>query len=108
MLERRKVLSVNERVVLRLESEHGPFFMVLVGALIVGRIRVVGVDPSHSGPVVPPRPFARGEEIGRFEMGSTVVPVTPPGFMRPAPGAAQGETPRLGQAIGLLGTEPGA
>ena len=108
VLERRKVLSVNERVVLRLESDHGPFFMVLVGALIVGRIRVVGVDPSHSGPVVPPRPFARGEEIGRFEMGSTVVLVTPPGFMRPAPGAAHGATPRLGEAIGLLGPGPGA
>ncbi|MEE2940205.1 MAG: archaetidylserine decarboxylase [Planctomycetota bacterium] len=106
VLERRKVLSVNERVVLRLESDRGPFFMVLVGALIVGRIRVVGVDPSHSGPVTPARPFTRGEELGRFEMGSTVVLVTPPGFMRPAPGAARGATPRLGEAVGLLDLEP--
>lgn len=102
VLEKRKVLSVNERVVLRLESDHGPYFMVLVGALIVGRIRVVGLDPLHRGPVSPARDFARGEELGRFEMGSTVVLVTPPGFMEPVDAAAEGRTPRLGEALGRL------
>jgi len=100
VLERRRVLSINERVVCRFESEHGPFFMVLVGAVVVGRIRVVGVDPLHRGPILPPRTFARGEELGRFEMGSTVVLVTPPGFHTPA--AAQGATVRMGEAIADL------
>ena len=103
VLERRRVLPVNERVVCRLESEHGPFFMVLVGAVVVGRIRVVGVDPFHRGPVEPPRPFARGEEFGRFEMGSTVVLVTPPGML--AATASLGATVRMGEPIGKL---PGA
>lgn len=103
VLERRKVLAVNERVVLRLESDLGPFFMVLVGAVIVGRIRVVGLDPLHRGPVTPPRAFARGEELGRFEMGSTVVLVTPPGMLSPT--APEGSTPRLGESLGTL---PGA
>lgn len=106
VLEKRKVLSVNERVVMRMESDHGPFFMVLVGAVIVGRIRVLGLDPLHRGPVSPPRSFARGEELARFEMGSTVVLVTPPGFHTPLPAADLGQSVRMGQAIGSLGVAP--
>ncbi len=102
VLERRRVLPINERVVCRLESEHGPFFMVLVGAVVVGRIRVVGVDPLHRGAIQPPRPFARGEEFGRFEMGSTVVLVTPPGFH--APTATLGANIRMGEPIAELAT----
>lgn len=110
VLAKRRVLPINERVVLRLESDHGPFFMVLVGALIVGRIRVVGVEPMFAGQVDPPRPFARGEEIGRFEMGSTVVMVTPPGFLSPLEATSQGKSIRLGEAIATLGqtASPGA
>ena len=102
VLAKRRVLPINERVVLRLESERGPFFMVLVGALIVGRIRVVGLQPDHVGPVDPPRAFARGEELGRFEMGSTVVLVTPPGFLKPLPETEVGDPIRLGQSIATL------
>ncbi len=107
VLAKRRVLPINERVVLRLESEHGPFFMVLVGAMIVGRIRVVGLEPMFSGKVEPPRPFTRGEEIGRFEMGSTVVMVTPPGFLTPLDSTAQGKSIRLGVAIASLDGEAG-
>lgn len=99
VLERRRVLPVNERVVLRLQTDHGPLFMVLVGAVVVGRIRVVGLEPLHRGPVEPPRPFARGEELGRFEMGSTVVVVAPPGMLEPVAAGAEGAAPRMGQAI---------
>jgi phosphatidylserine decarboxylase len=105
VLAKRRVLPVNERVVCRLESHRGPFVMVLVGAVVVGRIRVVGVPPLHRGPVEPPRRFERGEEFGRFEMGSTVVLVTPPGFLAPLPEAAQGRSVRMGQAIARLGAE---
>lgn len=102
VLAKRRVLPINERVVLRLESDRGPFFMVLVGALIVGRIRVIGLEPQHNGPVDPPRAFARGEELGRFEMGSTVVLVTPPGFLDPLPDVQVGDPIRLGQCIATL------
>ncbi len=102
VLARRRVLPINERVVLRLESDRGPFFMVLVGAVVVGRIRVVGVEPFHCGPIEPPRALARGEELGRFEMGSTVVLVTPPGFLVPLPEIVEGRPIRLGEAIATL------
>lgn len=81
VLRRRDVLAVNERVVLRLETARGPLLMVLVGALNVGRIRVVGVPREHAGPLTPPRSLERGEELARFELGSTVIVIAPPGML---------------------------
>jgi phosphatidylserine decarboxylase len=73
----------NERVVCVFESdEHGPFVMTLVGATIVGSMATVWhgvVNPPRlpsicdwsydSKPVV----LKKGEEMGRFLLGSTVV-----------------------------------
>jgi len=100
VLERRKVLSINERVVLRLETERGPLLLVLVGALNVGRIRTVGVDPLHRGPLAKPLELERGAELARFEMGSTIVLVSPPGGPTALPDLSEGQPVRLGQAIG--------
>jgi len=100
VLARRRVLSINERVALRLETARGALLMVLVGALNVGRIRVVGVEPGHAGALEPPRPLERGAELARFEMGSTVVLIAPPGLLRPAPGLALGRALRMGEPIG--------
>lgn len=100
VLARRAVLNVNERVVLRCESAHGTFFLVLVGALNVGRMRVVGVEPGPRRALVPPRAFERGAEIARFEMGSTIVLVVPPGTCAPVAGLVPGTPIRLGTRIG--------
>jgi len=94
VLERRKVLAINDRAVFRLETARGPAWMVMVGALNVGRIRIVG-DPDR-----PAGRFERGEEMARFEMGSTVVLVVPPGASTPAVGLAPGARLLLGQRIG--------
>lgn len=102
VLAKRKVLPINERVVLRMETERGPLFLVFVGAVVVGRIRVIGIDPLHRGPVDPPKPFARGEELGRFEMGSTVVVVAPPGTLEPYESMEHGRVVRLGEAIARM------
>jgi phosphatidylserine decarboxylase len=72
----------NERVVCVFESAYGTFTMVLVGATIVGSMATV-----WHGLVNPPRPdnvrdwhykdknivLKRGDEMGRFLLGSTVV-----------------------------------
>ncbi|MBL8861788.1 MAG: phosphatidylserine decarboxylase [Planctomycetes bacterium] len=103
VLERRRVLDVNERCVLRLEHPRGTFLLVLVGALNVGRIRVVGVEPSYATePVRPGSSFARGAELARFEMGSTIVLVAPRGAATPRAELAPGETVRLGARIGAF------
>jgi len=76
----------NERVVCVFEGEQGPWVMVLVGATIVGSMATV-----WHGVVNPPRPghvrewtyqdknvnLAKGDELGRFLLGSTVVMLFP-------------------------------
>lgn len=100
VLARRAVLATNERCVLRLETDRGPILMVLVGAWNVGRIRVVGVEPGWDGPLPKPAKFARGEELARFELGSTVILITPPGVAQSTLGDETLGRVRLGRAVG--------
>ncbi len=90
----------NERCCLRVETAAGPVVVVMVGALNVGRIRVVGVDQGASGPVRPARPLERGDELARFELGSTVVLVVPSGSYWPLPDLAPGSAVRMGTPLG--------
>ena len=72
----------NERVVCVFDTANGPFVMTLVGATIVGSMATVWhgvVNPPRSGQV---RDWSyandnivlkKGEELGRFLLGSTVV-----------------------------------
>jgi phosphatidylserine decarboxylase len=99
LARRPRVLSVNERAVLTLRSPVFPFHMVMVGALNVGRIRVVGVEPG-TAPTAPIS-LARGDELARFEMGSTVVLIAPPDALDPVP--LDDHAPvRLNQRLGVL------
>lgn len=73
----------NERVVCVFESaEHGPFVMVLVGATIVGSMATVWhgvVNPKRTNKVSEwtyadqEIVLRKGEEMGRFLLGSTIV-----------------------------------
>lgn len=76
----------NERVVCVFDTANGPFVMTLVGATIVGSMATVWhgvVNPPRSGQV---RDWSyandnivlkKGEELGRFLLGSTVVMLFP-------------------------------
>jgi len=77
----------NERVVCVFESANGPFVLVLVGATIVGSMATVWhgvVNPPRSGEIREWRyddqqvVLRKGEEMGRFLLGSTVVLLFPP------------------------------
>lgn len=99
----------NERVVTVFETEYGPMALVLVGAIFVGSMETV-----WHGQVTPPYgkqveswdyqndqaiKLEKGQEMGRFNMGSTIVLVLPkdaPGFLK----QWQPDMPiRLGQAL---------
>lgn len=97
---RPKVFSINERCVMRIETARGPLFYVMVGALNVGRIKVVGVEQASSGRLASPRALALGEELARFEMGSTVILVVPPSGPVPAGELPPGKSLRMGEPIG--------
>jgi phosphatidylserine decarboxylase len=75
------LFTVNERVVVTIEGDDvGPVAVVLVGATNVGRI-TLAFDPlstNAGGPprqvrLEPPRPVRRGDDLGAFNLGSTVV-----------------------------------
>jgi len=102
----------NERVVCEFDTALGPLAMVLVGALFVGSIETV-----YAGEVNPPgtrggaarpveagtgRSFARGEELARFNMGSTVVVLLGNPAARFAAGLGAGSVLRLGQALARI------
>jgi len=102
----------NERVVCCFDAVFGPFVLVLVGATIVGSMATV-----WHGVVNPPRPgrvrewryddrdlrLERGEEMGRFLLGSTVVLLFPPGPLRFDPAWSPGASIRVGEAMATLG-----
>jgi phosphatidylserine decarboxylase len=107
-----RLFARNERVVCDFQSSHGCFAMSFVGALHVGSIETV-----WSGEVnPPPRPMkqpvvitegagkslAKGEEAGRFNMGSTVIIVTEPGRVQWSNHMQAGSVVRLGQRIGTV------
>ena len=68
----------NERVVLEFETPGGPFALVLVGALIVGAMRTrwtgrVTAESAAAWRQGERTEVARGEALGAFELGSTVI-----------------------------------
>ena len=101
----------NERVVCVFETEHGPFINVLVGATIVGSIATV-----WHGVVNPPRTrdvrewrydgqdirIAKGAEMGRFLLGSTVVMLFPKNVLVFRPDWAPSRPVKLGEAMATL------
>jgi phosphatidylserine decarboxylase len=73
-----RLLVRNERVVVFIDTpELGRVAVVLVGAFCVGRITVPmlhgRVVPPGDHSIEPPKKVQRGEEIGTFHLGSTVV-----------------------------------
>lgn len=107
----------NERVVSYFSARGGPIAMVLVGAIGVGSIETV-----WHGVVTPPRgrrvrhweyqdraPVAlgRGVEMGRFNMGSTVIVLFGPGQVEWSPRLRWGARLRMGEPVGELLSEQG-
>jgi phosphatidylserine decarboxylase len=105
-----RLFARNERVLTLFESEFGAFGLVLVGALNVGSIATVwagDITPAARRIVtrLPPTELTltKGAELGRFNMGSTVILLFEPGRATLRPGLGSGSIVRLGQSIGRLG-----
>lgn len=101
----------NERVVTIFDSAIGPFALVLVGALFVGSMETVWsgrISPPHRrigiSRYVPPAPvrLARGEEMGRFNMGSTVILLSGPGALHWSDALGPGTSLRMGEGIARM------
>lgn len=100
----------NERVVCVFETEQGPFVLTLVGATIVGSMATV-----WHGVVNPPRTgqlrewhydqqqvvLKKGDEMGRFLLGSTVVMLFPNKALDFNPAWTPARPVRLGEMMGM-------
>ncbi|MBK1701731.1 archaetidylserine decarboxylase [Thiococcus pfennigii] len=110
-----RLFARNERVVSVFDTAVGPLAMILVGAFFVGSIETVWSGQVTPTPrrtlgrwdyraAQPPVQLARGAEMGRFNMGSTVILVLPAGAVRWAEGLAAGAPLRMGEPLGHLAT----
>jgi len=103
-----RLFARNERLVCHFDGEHGPFAVVMVGAMLVSSVETV-----WSGLEIPPYAstithkdwrekrirLERFAEMGRFNMGSTVILLLPASHAAKLAVAA-GDSMRVGQAIG--------
>ena len=105
-----RLFARNERMVCHFETEVGPMALVLVGAMVVA-----GIETVWSGQVAPPLSLpvehdyqnlpagialAKGEEMGRFKLGSTAILLFPKGSMAWDESYVAGSATRLGESLG--------
>ncbi len=104
-----KLFCRNERAVLRLRLDRGghPIALVPVAAVLVASLRLHALDVllhlRWKGPNELPVPagraaFRKGEELGWFQHGSTIIVFAPPGFEL-CEGIAPGARLKMGQPL---------
>ncbi len=99
----------NERLLTVLDTAWGEVLLIAVGAMVVGRIKVTygaitsnlaGAQPA-AATLAKPYPLAKGQELGRFELGSTVILIFPRGAVE-LDDLQAGQPLLLGQGIGTM------
>ncbi|MBS0224808.1 MAG: phosphatidylserine decarboxylase [Proteobacteria bacterium] len=106
-----RVFARNERLACHFDTDFGPMCQVMVGALLVSGVETVwgGVEIPPYGHGIRHRDYRnrdikveRFAEMARFNYGSTVIVLLPPGVAEFAPGL-QAESPvKLGQRLATL------
>ena len=111
-----QLFARNERLICLFETEFGLMAEILVGAIFVG-----GMETVWQGEITPARPrelrlweydpasdtqtnYAKGEEMGRFNMGSTVILLFEQGRMKWSTALHSGTKVQMGQLIGTGNT----
>lgn len=106
-----RLFARNERVICLFETERGPMALILVGA-----INVAAIETTWAGLITPPHRrliqqvdyrdqdihLEKGEEMGRFNMGSTVILLFADTIMTWDPGLGPGSPVRMGQRLGTF------
>lgn len=109
------LFAINERLVTYLDTAAGQVAYVAVGATCVSRIQAAydaitthRGEPMRTVSYPAPKPLKKGDEVGMFEMGSTVILLFQRGRVR-LDAALSADTPlQLGQRIGAFTESTGA
>ncbi len=106
-----RLFARNERVVCTFDTAAGPMAVILVGAMIVASIETVWAGqitpiPRHIkttvyGSQTAPS-FAKGDEIGRFKLGSTAIVLFGANAVEWKTALESGSTTEMGQVMGNL------
>ena len=106
-----RLFARNERLVCHFDTDFGPMALVMVGALFVSGVETVwsGVEIPAYGDTVTVKDYRgenitlqRFEEMARFNYGSTVVVLLPPGIAEFAEGLSAESVVMLGQRLATL------
>ncbi len=108
-----RLFARNERIVAWFRTEYGPVAVILVGAMIVASIETVWagrVAPAgnrktrHDYPITGDKALSlgRGDEMGRFALGSTVIIALPRGSVEWEAQLGAARPVRMGQKLGQL------
>jgi phosphatidylserine decarboxylase len=100
------LFSINRRVAIVIDTpDHGRVTVVMVGAMIVGRITVSAIDvrdvPLGNHVIEPAMAVERGDEIGMFHLGSTAVVFVEKGMSPPwqRPSGSVGKRVLMGEPL---------
>lgn len=107
-----RLFSRNERVTAYFETDAGPMAVVMVGAIFVASIETIWageVTPPAGKEIrhwkyntkVPTFHFSKGDEIGRFNMGSTVILLFGKDRVNWMDNIRAGEQVQMGQTLAL-------
>ncbi len=106
-----RLFARNERVISIFATDAGPLVMVLVGAMLVSSTETVWageVTPSKNKDISVKDyteediTLAKGDEMGRFNMGSTVILLMPRGAVEGLADFGAGDAVKVGQRLGIL------
>ncbi|MEH6518646.1 MAG: archaetidylserine decarboxylase [Halioglobus sp.] len=104
-----RLFARNERLVCYFDTDLGPMALILVGAMVVA-----GIETVWSGQVAPPTSapstldfahlpdevnLGKGEEMGRFKLGSTAILLFPKGAIAWDERYVAGTATRLGEGL---------
>ncbi|HEY5623392.1 MAG TPA: phosphatidylserine decarboxylase, partial [Gammaproteobacteria bacterium] len=103
----------NERVLCWFDTAIGPMVVALIGALNVSSISTRWLGEIRSGDArvwqdhgSPQKRYGRGDEIARFNLGSTVILLLPNSSLRWNPKLSAAAPVRVGQALGRVDDGP--